>query len=108
MIARGISLIVGFWLILSPQFLNIQGSLATMNITLGCSIVVFALLAFAQPLRNFRYVNFAIAIWLLATSWTYSTENLMFNGIMCGLILASSSSYGGKGIGMLGSSQKEM
>jgi len=89
--ALTVSVIIGFWLMISPSVfrMEIETSAANLNHLGGALVIVFAVVAMAEVLRSFRYFNVLLGLALAAMPWMMEDSNraLTISSSLAGLII---------------------
>ena len=63
------SALLGVWLMAAPSIFGWNGQAADSTHVAGALVATFAVVAFAEPARIVRFLNVAVAIWLLIAPW---------------------------------------
>jgi hypothetical protein len=86
------ALALGFWLMLSPTVFGTQGMLANSSHLVGALIVSFTVIATAEPVRAFRFVNVPLGAWAIIAPWIFGAPLLTaLNGVAIGVLLIAAS-----------------
>jgi hypothetical protein len=95
-----ITLIFGFWLLISPWWLQYftgrpytdQTAASWNSILFGIAVVYVAIWALAQPQKWEEWINLVLGVWLIASPWvlgfhayTIATVNLVTVGLVIAL-----------------------
>jgi hypothetical protein len=75
-----ISTVLGIWLMASPSVfgIGIETPFADLNHLGGALVIVFAVMAMAEVLRSFRYVNTLLGLALVVMPWFIKDVNIVF------------------------------
>ncbi|MFC6723021.1 vitamin K epoxide reductase family protein [Halobium palmae] len=83
---------LGFWLMLSPTVFGTEGVLADANHLIGALVVSFSVIATAEPVRVFRYVNILLGAAVIVVPWVIGAPLLpALNATVAGALLAGAS-----------------
>ncbi|MFC6940846.1 vitamin K epoxide reductase family protein [Salinirubellus sp. GCM10025818] len=63
------SMVLGFWLMLSPWVFGTEGMLADSSHLIGALVVSFTVMATAEPARALRFVNVPLGAWIVLAPW---------------------------------------
>ena len=92
MLARVAAAILGAWLMAAPALLGYRGVARTHDRIVGPIVITIAITAMSGVVRQLRWVNVAIAAWLLvAAPWLLHFDgaartNALLVGVMLGIV----------------------
>lgn len=67
LVAAGIGVAVGIWMMIAPAVLGYAGSAATSDRILGPTAAAVAWIAATEATRSLRWVNVPLGLWVLAS-----------------------------------------
>lgn len=85
-----VTALLGIGLLFSPAFLEATGKASDNSHIFGALITVFSIVAWAEVTRSLRYINIAIALWLMASQWLLegvNERNLLYTVITALLLI---------------------
>jgi hypothetical protein len=86
-----ISIIIGLWLMVSPDVLGVGGTAADALHLGGAVIVVVAVVAWAEPLRALRYLNLLLGLAVAVLPWVLggATPTGRVSALLGGLLVVA-------------------
>lgn len=84
-----ISAVLGLWIIFSPPLFGSDGKAADSSRLIGALIVTVSVIATAEVIRSFRFLNVLGGIWLAAAPWLLSgfSPGAKWNEIIVGIVI---------------------
>lgn len=81
--------IIGLWLMFTPSALRFQGAMADSDHLVGALIVTFSVIAMAEVVRYVRFINIALAAWLIASPFIVHGANTgaLWNDVIMGVLV---------------------
>ena len=79
--------IMGVWLMCSPEFFQVMGTVRDSDYTAGPLLVTVSIVSMAEAARSFRFFNIVLGSWLLIAPWILSgaTTPFMWNNSLIGI-----------------------
>lgn len=63
--AQGITIVLGIWLVASPDFMGYGGPARVNNQIIGIWMAALSMVAISECLRAVRWANFVLGVWLI-------------------------------------------
>jgi hypothetical protein len=63
--AQGITIVIGIWLVASPDLMGYGGSARVNNQIIGIWMATLSMVAISECLRAVRWANFVLGVWLI-------------------------------------------
>lgn len=83
-----LSLVIGVWVMASPDILGGSKTLSDSNYLTGALIVTFSFIALSEVGRITRFLNLFAGLWLVIGSWFLGpTETLTWSAALMGALL---------------------
>jgi hypothetical protein len=70
--AQFINVLLGVWLIISPDVLGSRHAALTNDRIIGPLVILFSVVAVSEATRQVRWVNVLLGFWLLLAPWVLS------------------------------------
>ena len=85
------SAIVGVWVMFAPALFGSEVAAAQSDQVAGALVVTVAVIAAAEVVRAFRFLNVLFGAWIVASGWILSgaTAATQWNGIVAGLLIVA-------------------
>jgi hypothetical protein len=95
--ARGVTILLGLWLMVAPAMLGYAGAAAASDRIIGPLAASVATIALTEVMRPLRWVNLGLGFWLLAAPWVlgYATAATL-NSSVVGLSIAVAATVRGR------------
>lgn len=88
MIAQLVVAMVGIWLMVAPSVFDLAEPATTLGHIIGPLVASFGLIAAWQVTRSLRWVNVALACWLLVSAYKIAYPFMIsINEAACGLLV---------------------
>ncbi|OGR84231.1 MAG: hypothetical protein A2901_06755 [Elusimicrobia bacterium RIFCSPLOWO2_01_FULL_54_10] len=86
--AQILSVCVGVWMMAAPAVLGYAGAARMNDHIIGPLVIAFGTMAAWEFMRQVRWVNFALGLWLLLSAWVLREGHpAQWNGAACGAVL---------------------
>jgi hypothetical protein len=72
--AQLINVLIGLWLMVSPEVLQLNNKAAINGYIVGPVVASMAIIALWESMRSTRYFNILCGLWLLLAPWLLSYE----------------------------------
>lgn len=97
--ARGLNVLAGIWLIISPYVLGFSGSMAATNaIIVGIIVGVLALIGATSPESVLwtSWINIVLGVWMIISPFIlgFTGGAVVINSIILGIIVIALSAWG--------------
>jgi hypothetical protein len=88
---------LGLWIMAAPDVLGSSGTGADSDHLVGALIVVVSVIAMAEVVRACRFLNLALALWLLIAAWVLdgNTTASLASDVAAGVLLLMVTWYRG-------------
>lgn len=84
-----LAIVIGIWLMFSPDVLGGSKTLADSNHLTGALIVTFSFIALSEVGRITRFLNLFVGLWLVIGTWFLGPTELftIWNAVIMGIVL---------------------
>jgi len=84
-----LSSFLGVWIIFSPFIFGYKNSIADSDHLVGALVVTFSVIAMGEIVRYIRFVNILLGLWIILAPFLLegSTKAIIFNALVCGILL---------------------